>query len=59
MYSFGWKDDALQRAMDNRCLGDVCKSLETQSPEKAAECVKGRITDEDIDECKLFLHLLR
>ena len=22
--------------MDNRCFGDVCKSLETQAPEKAA-----------------------
>ncbi|KAL8338220.1 hypothetical protein RB601_006513 [Gaeumannomyces tritici] len=48
-YVFGWKDDALQRAMDDRCFGDVCKSIETQSPEKAAECVKSRTVDEDID----------
>ncbi|KAH8892181.1 hypothetical protein GQ53DRAFT_764543 [Thozetella sp. PMI_491] len=46
---FGWKGDALQRAMDNRCLGDVCKSLETQTPEKAAECVKSRTVEENID----------
>ena len=41
--------------MNNRCFGDVCKSLDTQSPEKAAECVKSRVTDENIDGCKLFL----
>jgi hypothetical protein len=46
--------------MDNLCFGDVCKSLEVQSPEKAAECVKTRTVDEDIDGCKLFfLHLLK
>jgi hypothetical protein len=45
--------------MDNRCLGDVCKSLETQSPEKAAECVKSKTIDEDIDGCKPSFHLPR
>jgi len=43
--------------MDNRCLGDVCKSLETQSPEKAAECVKSRTVVEDIDSCKYSLSI--
>lgn len=38
--------------MDNRCFGDVCKSLETQDPGKAAECVKSRTVTEDIDGCK-------
>jgi hypothetical protein len=60
LFSFGWKGDALQRAMDNRCFGDVCESLEVQAPEKAAECVKSRTVDEDIDGCKFFcLFLLR
>ena len=45
--------------MDNRCLGDVCKSLETQPPEKAAECVKSRTVNENIDGCKIFPRLLR
>jgi len=44
--------------MDNLCFGDVCKSLETQSPEKAAACVKSTTINEDIDGCKLFLHPL-
>jgi len=44
--------------MDKRCFGDVCDSLETQDPDKAAECVKKSDIDEDIDECKLFLPLL-
>jgi len=45
--------------MDNRCLGDVCKSLETQSPEKAAECVKTRTAkDDDIDGCKSTLRFM-
>ncbi|KAK4233750.1 hypothetical protein C8A03DRAFT_38523 [Achaetomium macrosporum] len=48
-YVFGWKGDALQRAMDNRCFGDVCEGLETQTPEKAAECVKSRTVEEEID----------
>jgi hypothetical protein len=40
--------------MDNRCFGDVCKSLETQTPEKAAECVIGRTAkDDEVDGCKL------
>lgn len=45
--------------MDKRCFGDVCDSLETQDPDKAAECVKKSDIDEDIDECKLFIPLLR
>jgi hypothetical protein len=54
-YVFGWKDDALQRAMDKRCFGDVCESLTTQTPEKAAECVKSRTVEEEIDGCELCL----
>ncbi|KAL1837981.1 hypothetical protein VTJ49DRAFT_3170 [Mycothermus thermophilus] len=48
-YIFGWKGDALQRAMNRLCFGDVCESLETQSPELAAECVKPKTVEEDVD----------
>ncbi|KAK1834078.1 hypothetical protein QBC39DRAFT_253197 [Podospora conica] len=53
-YVFGWKGDSLQRAMDNRCFGDVCKGLETQTPEQAAECTKPVDVDEDIDSCRFL-----
>lgn len=51
-YVFGWKDDSLQRAMDNRCDGDACKVLKTQTPEEAMKCTKPRTVNEDIDGCK-------
>jgi hypothetical protein len=42
--------------MDDRCFDDVCKSLESQSPEKAIEYVRERTIDsDDVDACKLFL----
>ncbi|KAK0751275.1 hypothetical protein B0T18DRAFT_320261 [Schizothecium vesticola] len=57
-YVFGWKGDALQRAMDNRCFGEVCEGLPTQTPEKAAECTKPVDVDEDIDSCEITSHLV-
>ncbi|KAJ8120083.1 hypothetical protein O1611_g10457 [Lasiodiplodia mahajangana] len=49
-YVFGWKGDALQRAMDARCNGAVCGQLETQSSESAMKCIKSRTVDsEDFD----------
>lgn len=50
---FGWKGDALQRAMDNRCFGEVCEGLPTQTPEQAAKCTKPVDVDEDIDSCEI------
>jgi hypothetical protein len=47
-YLFGWKGNALQRAMDRYCGGD-CKVLETQSVEKANECAKATEVEERID----------
>ncbi|KAH8586309.1 hypothetical protein B0O99DRAFT_665796 [Bisporella sp. PMI_857] len=48
-YVFGWKDDSLQRAMNARCNGDICKELRTQTAEEAIKCTKPRVVEEDID----------
>ena len=52
-YVFGWKDDALQRAMNTRCNGDACPALKSQTPEEAMKCTVPRTVNEDIDGCKL------
>lgn len=52
-YVFGWRGDALQRAMDARCNGDSCTALESQSPEEAMECTIPRTVNEDIDSCEI------
>lgn len=57
-YVFGWKGDALQRAMTQsaKCFGDTCDVLERQTDEQAMACTKQRVVDEDVDQCKfLFL----
>lgn len=51
-YVFGWKGNALQRAMDARCNGDVCSVLKVQSSEEAMKCTIPRIVEDDIDGCK-------
>jgi hypothetical protein len=51
-YVFGWKDDSLQRAMNARCDGDVCKELKTQTAEEAMKCTIPRVVEEEIDGCK-------
>jgi hypothetical protein len=54
---FGWKGDALQRAMDNFCHQD-CPTLKTQSYDDANKCTKAAVVGEEIDGCKLpFLQL--
>jgi hypothetical protein len=47
-YLFGWKGDALQKAMDTKCSGDRCGALKRQPDPDAVKCVKGQMATEDI-----------
>ncbi|KAK4229263.1 hypothetical protein QBC38DRAFT_473000 [Podospora fimiseda] len=46
-YVFGWKGDALQKAMDTNC--DRCPQLRSQSLAEGNKCAKARMVREDID----------
>ncbi|AEO63845.1 uncharacterized protein THITE_2085357 [Thermothielavioides terrestris NRRL 8126] len=56
-YVFGWKGDALQRAMDNKCAGDTCSVLQRQSNEQAIACTKPQMAKEDIGDDKWLTSL--
>ncbi|OIW26216.1 hypothetical protein CONLIGDRAFT_671839, partial [Coniochaeta ligniaria NRRL 30616] len=51
-YLFGWKGDALQKAMDNKCAGDNCKPLQRQADAKAISCTKSQMAHESIGDDK-------
>jgi hypothetical protein len=53
-YVFGWKGDALQRAMDvpNGCFAADCGNQKTQSIESANRCQITKKVKEDVDGCK-------
>ncbi|KAK3350261.1 hypothetical protein B0T25DRAFT_457177 [Lasiosphaeria hispida] len=53
-YVFGWKGDALQKALDARCSGDRCTALKTQSAEAAVACSKSQTVREETEGCKLI-----
>ncbi|KAK3305219.1 uncharacterized protein B0T15DRAFT_567234 [Chaetomium strumarium] len=48
-YVFGWKDDSLQHAMDNRCFGPTCNGLTTQNFDRANKCTVKPVVREDND----------
>ncbi|OCL03098.1 hypothetical protein AOQ84DRAFT_400855 [Glonium stellatum] len=46
-YLFGWKGNALQVALDERCAGDACKGMKTQTAAEANSCMaKSQINEE-------------
>jgi hypothetical protein len=53
-YVFGWKGDALQRAMDvpNGCFAADCGNQKTQSIESANRCQITKKVKEEVDGCK-------
>jgi hypothetical protein len=50
-YVFGWKGDALQKAMNAGC-GVNCPTLKTQSMAQANKCQQKKRLTEDYDGCK-------
>lgn len=56
-YVFGWKGDALQRAMDTEsgCQAATCPTLKTQSFTVANKCRVKKQVHEDVEGCELFL----
>jgi hypothetical protein len=52
-YLFGWKDDALQKIMDEDCFVN-CASMRTQSIEQMNACSVTKKVDEDVGDsnCK-------
>ncbi len=53
-YVFGWKDDFLQHAMDNKCFGPTCTGLTTQGFDKANKCTVPSLVKEDNEGCKFL-----
>jgi hypothetical protein len=50
-YVFGWKDDSLQKAMDDAkgCMGSACGSLKQQQPDAGNKCIVKTRVNEDAD----------
>jgi hypothetical protein len=57
-YLFGWKGDALQRAMDkSECFYDGCGSITKQPMATANKCTVKDFVGENIDGCKSLVIL--
>ncbi|KAL5389855.1 hypothetical protein PMIN02_007178, partial [Paraphaeosphaeria minitans] len=48
-YVFGWKDDSLQKILDEECYVQ-CKTMETQSIEEMNKCSVPRKVNEDVGD---------
>jgi hypothetical protein len=50
-YVFGWKDQSLQKAMDEAkgCMGSLCTSLKTQQPDAGNACAVKAVVKEEQD----------
>jgi hypothetical protein len=48
-YVFGWKEGALQKAMDQRCFGNTCAGLTTQSANVSTKCGVPQTVKEPVD----------
>jgi hypothetical protein len=51
-YIFGWKEGALQKAMDQRCFGNTCAGLKTQGAEESMKCAVKQSVQEPVEGCK-------
>jgi hypothetical protein len=51
-YVFGWKGDALQKAMEGSCFGATCNTLKSQSFTEANKCTVKSSVNEDVDGCE-------
>lgn len=49
-YVFGWKGDALQKAMNARCdVNTGCPQLKSQSQATANKCTQAQLVKEELD----------
>lgn len=53
-YVFGWKDDSLQKIMNEECYVN-CRTMKTQSIDAMNRCSVGPVVKEDVEGCEYLL----